>query len=62
MPKDRERSAQAASARLSLASSFLTPLSCGLRRGRATFLPLRGGDLVNAFLILLDLAEDFHFG
>jgi hypothetical protein len=33
---DRESSAQAESIRLPMASSFLHPLACGLRRGRAT--------------------------
>ena len=36
MSMDRESSAQAEPIRLPLASSFLHPLSCGLRRGRAT--------------------------
>jgi hypothetical protein len=36
MPKGYERTAQEQPASLSLASSFLHPLSCGLRRGRAT--------------------------
>jgi len=62
MPKERERTAQVASVRLSLASGFLTPLSCGLRRGRATVLPLRGGDPVDNIFVLPDLAEVFHLG
>jgi hypothetical protein len=36
---DRERTAQAVTFRLPLASSFLPSLSCGLRRGRATSSP-----------------------
>jgi len=36
-PKERERSAQAWTARLSLVSSFRPSLSCGLRRGRPTY-------------------------
>ena len=35
-PKERERSAQVWTVRLSLVSSFLPPLSCGLWRGRLT--------------------------
>ena len=35
-----ERSAQAETFQLPLASSVLPPLSCGLRRGRATFADL----------------------
>ena len=36
MPKGRESPAQAQAVSRSLASSFLPPLACGLRRGRAT--------------------------
>jgi len=39
-PKERERIAQVETVRLSLASSFLPALTCGLRRGRATCPPL----------------------
>jgi hypothetical protein len=37
LPKERERSAQAWSVRLPLASSLLPALAGGLRRGRPTF-------------------------
>jgi len=60
MPKDRERSAQATTVRFPLASGFLPALTCGLRRGRAAILPLRGGDPVDDILVLLDFPEDFH--
>jgi hypothetical protein len=47
-PKGCERTAQAPTSRRSLASSFLRPLSCGLRRGRATFAACKAWHLTSA--------------
>jgi hypothetical protein len=48
MPKGCERTAQAQPASRSLASSFLHPLSCGLRRGRATCAACKAWHLTSA--------------
>jgi hypothetical protein len=48
MPKECERTAQAQPASRSLASSFLHPLTCGLRRGRATSAARKAWHLTSA--------------
>jgi hypothetical protein len=47
-PKGCERTAQVPTSKPSLASSFLRPLSCGLRRGRATFAACKAWHLTSA--------------
>lgn len=61
-PKERERSDHAWAVRLSLASSFRTALTCGLRRGRATLPRPQIRILPHVFLILFISAfQPFRF-